>query len=61
MKVNESNGDNFSNLYLTGTILLANLDYTGVVDYAVKAVVGGLIWMVFKVAGDYISERVTKK
>ena len=61
MKVNQSSNDSISNMYLTGTILLANIDYTGLADYAIKAVVGGVIWMVFKVAGDYISERITKK
>jgi fatty-acid desaturase len=61
MKVNQNSNDSISNLYLTGTILLANIDYTGLADYAVKALVGGLIWMGFKVAGDYISERITKK
>jgi hypothetical protein len=61
MKVNQNSNDSISNMYLTGTILLANIDYTGLADYAIKAVVGGVIWMVFKVAGDYISERITKK
>jgi hypothetical protein len=50
-----------SNVFLTGTILLANLDYSGLADYALKALVGGVIWMAFKVGGDYISERIKKK
>jgi hypothetical protein len=53
--------DNSSNLFLTGTILLANMDYSGLADYALKAVIGGVIWMVFKVASDYLSERINKK
>jgi hypothetical protein len=53
--------DNSSNLFLTGTILLANIDYSGLMDYAVKALIGGVIWMGFKVAGDYISEKMKKK
>jgi len=61
MRMNQNGNDSISNLYLTGTILLANIDYTGLADYAVKALVGGLIWMGFKVAGDYISEHITKK
>jgi hypothetical protein len=61
MKINQSSNDSISNMYLTGTILLANIDYTGLADYAVKAIIGGVIWMVFKIAGDYISERITKK
>ncbi|MBL7910072.1 MAG: hypothetical protein JNJ41_03310 [Bacteroidia bacterium] len=61
MKENQSSTDSSSNMFLTGTILLANLDYSGLADYAVKALVGGVIWMAFKVAGDYISERLKKK
>jgi len=61
MKENQSSTDSSSNMFLTGTILLANLDYSGLADYAVKALVGGVIWMSFKVAGDYISERLKKK
>ncbi|MDP3557679.1 MAG: hypothetical protein Q8T03_09915 [Bacteroidota bacterium] len=61
MKENQSSTDSSSNMFLTGTILLANLDYSGLADYAVKALVGGVIWMTFRIAGDYISERFKKK
>jgi len=61
MKENQSGTDSSSNMFLTGTILLANLDYSGLADYALKALVGGVIWMAFKVGGDYISERLKKK
>lgn len=61
MKENQTNTDSTSNMFLTGTILLANLDYSGLADYALKALVGGVIWMSFKVAGDYISERLKRK
>lgn len=53
--------DHNSSLFLTGTILLANMDYSSLMDYAVKAFVGGAIWMGFKIAGDYISEKTRKK
>jgi hypothetical protein len=61
MKETQSSSDSTSNMFLTGTILLANLDYSGLADYALKALVGGVIWMTFKVTGDYISERLKKK
>jgi hypothetical protein len=61
MKETHTNTDSSSNMFLTGTILLANLDYSGLADYAIKALVGGVIWMAFKVGGDYISERLKKK
>jgi hypothetical protein len=61
MQENQSNTDSSSNMFLTGVILLANLDYSGLADYAVKALVGGVIWMTFRIAGDYISERIKKR
>lgn len=61
MKENQSSTDGSSNMFLTGVILLANLDYSGLADYAVKALVGGVIWMTFRIAGDYISERLKRK
>jgi hypothetical protein len=46
-----------SNIFLTGTILFANLDYTGLSEYALKALIGGGIWLFYK----YIAERMTRK
>lgn len=53
--------DSSSNLFLTGTILLANMDYSGLMDYAIKALIGGAIWMGYKIAGDYYSQKITKR
>lgn len=61
MEKTTSSTDSSSNMFLTGTILLANMDYSGLTDYAVKALIGGAIWMCFKIAGDYLSERMKKK
>ncbi len=49
-----------SNIFLTGTILLANLDFAGLADYALKALIGGAIWLGYKMTSDYI-ERKKKK
>ena len=49
-----------SSVFLTGTILLANLDFTGLMDYAIKAFIGGAIWLSYKMTADYI-ERKRKK
>jgi hypothetical protein len=49
-----------SNMLLTGCIFLANIDLTGVLDYAVKAVIGGGIWLGFKMAADYVERKRTK-
>ncbi len=46
-----------SNIFLTGTILLANLDFAGLMDYALKALIGGAIWLGYKMTADYIERR----
>ena len=61
MKTTEAVTDSTSHTFLTGAILFANLDYSGLADYAVKAVIGGAIWMTFKLAGDYLSIKLKKK
>lgn len=61
MKTTEAVPDSTSHTFLTGAILFANLDYSGLADYALKAVVGGAIWMVFKLTGDYFSNKMKKK
>ena len=61
MKTSLTPTDTTSNVFLTGTILFANLDYSGLEIYAIKAAIGGAIWMVFKLAGDYMSHRMLAK
>ena len=60
-KSQTADANNSSSLFLTGTILLANMDYTGLMDYAIKALVGGAIWMAYKIAGDHFSNKMNKK
>ncbi len=50
-----------SNIFLTGTILFANMDYTGLTEYAVKAAIGGAIWFLFKLGSDFISEKLKNR
>jgi hypothetical protein len=52
--------DNGSNIFLTGCILLANLDFAGLLDYALKALIGGGIWLGYKMTADYIERRKKK-
>ena len=49
-----------NNVFLPGTILLANIDVTGLLEYALKAGVGGFIWLGFKIAGECL-ERKNKR
>jgi hypothetical protein len=50
--------DNTSqNIFLTGFILLANLDFTGLLEYGLKAAIGGSIWLVFKMVADKLDRK----
>jgi hypothetical protein len=53
--------DSSSNVFLTGSILLANLDFTGLMDYALKALIGGAIWLGYKITADYIDRKKKAK
>ena len=46
-----------SNIFLPGTILLANIDMTGLLEYALKAATGGAIWLGYKMVADYMERR----
>lgn len=61
MKPNVATPDSTSHTFLTGAILFANLDYSGLGAYAIKAAIGGAIWMFFKLAGDYISAKILNR
>lgn len=50
-----------SNMFLTGAIFLANLDFAGLADYAIKAAVGGAIWLGYKLAADYLERKRNNK
>lgn len=43
-----------SGVILYFIVLFANIDYSGVVDYALKAFIGGLIWFAFKLLGEHL-------
>ncbi|TRU49825.1 MAG: hypothetical protein EWV91_07070 [Microcystis aeruginosa Ma_QC_Ca_00000000_S207] len=55
--VQDSSG---TNIFLTGAILFANLDYSGLGEYAIKAAIGGAVWMAFKLTSDYLSEKIKR-
>jgi hypothetical protein len=53
--------DNTSqSIFLTGFILLANLDFAGLVEYGLKAAIGGGVWLAYKLIADRIDRRKTK-
>lgn len=46
-----------SNIFLTGFILLANLDFNDLLQYAVKAAIGGGIWLGYRWAAKFIDRK----
>ncbi len=46
---------------LTGTILLANVDVNGLLDYGLKAFLGGAVWLGYKLAADYLDRKRKSK
>ena len=53
--------DNANSLYLYIVILFANIDYRGLLDYCLKALLGGLIWFAYKVIGEYYIIKIRKE
>lgn len=60
-----SGGNQQSNVsvFLLGVVLnlIAVVDYASLFDYGVKAVLGGMIWLGFKLLGEYAARRMDKK
>lgn len=47
---------NVNSIFLYLFILFADLDYLSIVDYTVKALIGGAVWFGFKIFGDYYAQ-----
>lgn len=50
-------------IFLLGAIfnIIASTEWASVGDYALKATIGGIIWLGFKLIGDYLSNRYIGK
>ncbi|MBS1616246.1 MAG: hypothetical protein JST06_09040 [Bacteroidetes bacterium] len=60
MKTHTDGAVPFTSTLLTASILLAQIDMHGLFDYALKAGIGGAIWLGYKVVADRI-DRYRKK
>jgi hypothetical protein len=56
--VHSFNGDH---ILLTACIWYANIDFIGLADYAIKAIIGGIVWFGFKLASEYLANRLKNK
>ena len=50
-----------SNIFLTGVMLFANMDFSGFMDYAIKALIGGIAWLGFQALNDYRTRKKQNK
>ena len=61
METKTSTETTSSSILLTGVVFLANLDFVGLLDYALKAGIGGAIWLGYKLTADYIDRKRKSK
>lgn len=61
METKTSTENTSSSILLTGVVFLANLDFVGLLDYALKAGIGGAIWLGYKLTADYIDRKRKSK
>ncbi len=52
--------ENISSMFLYLVILFANIDYRGLLDYCLKALLGGAIWFGYKIIGEYYLIKIRK-
>jgi len=50
--------ENFGSLMLYGTFMFTNIDYIGILDYLIKAILGGVVWFGLKLIADYLTVRI---
>jgi hypothetical protein len=61
MRTETQTGNHFSNVLLTGTILLAQVDMNGLLDYCLKATIGGGVWLAYKIVADRLDRKRKSK
>ena len=60
---NPNSTNNNLSVFLLGAILniLATVDYVSLIDYSLKAIIGGAIWLLFKIAAEYFTKKINGK
>ena len=61
METKTTSNSTSSSILLTGVVFLANLDFVGLLDYALKAAIGGAIWLGYKLTADYLGRKSKNK
>jgi hypothetical protein len=60
MQGTATHSPNNLSIFLFGAILnvMAAIDFTSLLDYSLKAVAGGIIWLAFKLLSEWLTERI---
>jgi hypothetical protein len=60
---NHSHGQSNGIIFLLGAIfnILANTDFSNLFDYTLKALIGGFVWLLYKLIADYMASRSRSK
>lgn len=60
MNAAEHTSQNNLAAFILGTFInmLAVADWAGISDYALKALIGGFIWLIFKIIGDILMHKI---
>ena len=55
--------DSNTTIFLLGAVLniLALTEWTSLLDYSIKAFIGGIVWLVFKLISNYITRKFINK
>lgn len=61
MRTETTHGDSFHSFFLTGTVLLAGVDVSGLLEYVLRIALGAVVVGVSKTISDRLKRRKAKK
>ena len=63
MNVTPHNSDSNTTIFLLGAVfnILAFTEWSSFLDYGLKAIIGGIVWLVFKLISEYLSHKLFNK
>lgn len=59
--IHQIQSENFSHVFLYIAFMFVNINYVGLLDYLIKAILGAIVWYGFKFLHDYFSAKMHRK
>lgn len=59
--IHQIQSENFSHVFLYAAFMFVNINYVGILDYLIKAILGAIVWYGFKFLHDYFSAKMHRK